>query len=95
MREVREAYAELAGVTTGSRIAASPSAAVTIVEPRAGSSLPGSVRLNREQRRMQNHLDHIAAELGMEHIPAETINDGVLADLEARVDDYIRRPDGR
>ena len=94
MREAREAFEGLSTVTTGSRLG-STSSAVTIVEPRAGSSLSGDALIYRLQRRMQGHLDHITAVLGIDRIDAETITDGELSDLEEQVRTYNLRPESR
>ena len=89
MREAREAFGDLAQVTTGSRLANSPSPAVTIVEPRAGSSVSGDAHIYRTQRRMQDHLDYVTSRLGIDRIEAETVTASMLADLEARVEEYV------
>ena len=94
MREAREAFEGLSTVTTGSRLG-STSSAVTIVEPRAGSSLSGDALIYRLQRRMQGHLDHITAVLGIDRIDAETITDGELSDLEEQVRTYNLRLQSR
>ena len=73
MREAREAFEDLPTVSTGSRIGNDPSSAVTIVEPRAGSSMSGDALIRRAQRRLQSHLDHITAKLGIDGIEAETV----------------------
>ncbi len=91
MREAREAFGDLAQVTTGSRLGTSPSSAVTIVEPRAGSSVSADAHIYRTRRRMQDHLDYVTSRLGMERVEAETITASTLADLEARVQDYVRQ----
>jgi hypothetical protein len=89
MREAREAFGDLAQVTTGSRLGTSPSSAVTILEPRAGSGVSVDAHIYRAQRRMQDHLDYVTSRLGMERIEAETVTATVLGDLEARVQDYV------
>jgi hypothetical protein len=91
MREAREAFQDLSTVTTGSRIGNNPSSAVTIVEPRAGSSMSGDALVHRTQRRMQDHLDHITATLGIDRIQAETVTAGQLTDLEDQVRAYVGR----
>jgi hypothetical protein len=91
MREAREAFGDLAQVTTGSRLGTSPSSAVTIVEPRAGSSVSADAHIYRTRRRMQDHLDYVTSRLGMERVEAETITASTLADLEARVQEYVRQ----
>lgn len=93
MREAREAFDDLSTVTTGSRLGSSPSSAVTIVEPRAGSSMSGDALIHRTQRRMQDHLNHITSKLGIDRIEAETVTAGQLTDLEERVRAYIGRLD--
>lgn len=93
MREAREAFRDLSTVTTGSRIGNNPSSAVTIVEPRAGSSMSGDALIYRTQRRMQGHLDHITAKLGIDRIEAETVTAGQLTDLEDQVRAYVGRLD--
>lgn len=90
MREAREAFQDLSTVTTGSRIGNNPSSAVTIVEPRAGS-MSGDALIHRRQRRMQDHLDHITAKLGIGRIEAETVTAGQLTDLEDQVRAYVSR----
>ena len=65
MREAREAFEDLTQVTTGSRIGGSPSSAVTIVEPRAGSSQSGDALIYRTHHRMQLHLDNFTATLAV------------------------------
>lgn len=92
MREAREAFQDLSTVTTGSRIGNNPSSAVTIVEPRAGS-MSGDALIHRRQRRMQDHLDHITAKLGIGRIEAETVTAGQLTDLEDQVRAYVSRLD--
>jgi hypothetical protein len=94
MREAREAFEDLSQVTTGSRLGG-PSSAVTIVEPRAGSSLSGDALIYRLEHRMQGHLDHITATLGIDRIEAETVTAGELSHLEEQIRDYLRRPDAR
>lgn len=94
MREAREVFEDLSQVSTGSRLG-SPASAVTIVEPRAGSSLSGDALVYRQQRRMQGHLDHITRELGIDRIDAETVTAGALSDLEDQVREYIQRPVSR
>jgi len=93
MREAREAFQDLSTVTTGSRLGNSTSSAVTIVEPRAGSSMSGDALIHRRQRRMQDHLDHITAKLGIGRIEAETVTAGQLTDLEDQVRAYVNRLD--
>ena len=78
-------------VSTGSRLG-NPASAVTIVEPRAGSSLSGDALIYRQQRRMQGHLDHITGVLELDRIDADTVTAGELSDLEEQVREYIRRP---
>jgi hypothetical protein len=95
MREVREAHDELAGIGTGSRLGASSSSPMMILEPRARSSLSRDALIHRVQQRVQEHLDNITAELGMQRIPAETLDAGELEDLEVRVEDHLRRTDER
>lgn len=89
MREAREAFGDLGQVTTGSRLGNSPSSAVTIVEPRAGSSVSGDAHIYRTQRRMQDHLDYVTSRLGIDRIEAETVTASMLSDLEARVEEYV------
>ena len=91
LREVREAFEEISGITTGSRLGTSSSSAVTILEPRAGSSLSGDALKYRLQRHMQDHLDHITSDLGIGYIDAETVDRGQLADLEDRMEEYVQR----
>lgn len=93
MREAREAFKDLSTVTTGSRLGGSPGSAVTIVEPRAGSSMSGDALIHRTQRRMQDHLDHVTSTLGIDRIEAETVTAGQLADLEEQVRAYVGRLD--
>ena len=95
MRAAREAFDDLSRITTGSRIGKSPSSAVTIVQPRSGSSLSGDAYIHRIQRRMQDHLDYVTSRLGLERIDAETVTAATLADLEARVQDYVGTLDTR
>lgn len=92
VREVRDAFQDLAGVTTGSRIGSNLSSAVTIVEPGSGSIISAEERRRRDLRRMQKYLDYITANLGMERIAAEDVNAARMSELEARVDEYLRRP---
>ena len=94
MREAREAFEGLAQLTTGSRLG-NPSSAVTIVEPRAGSSLSGDALIYRLQRRMQGHLDHVTGVLGIDRIDAENVTADELSDLEERVRDYTQRLQSR
>ena len=94
MREAREAFEDLTQVTTGSRLG-SPASAVTIVEPRAGNTQSGDALIHRVQRRMQGHLDHITATLGIDRIEAETLSAGDLSALERQVRDYVRQPEAR
>ena len=94
MREAREEFENLTQVSTGSRLG-STSSAVTIVEPRTGSSLSGDVLIHRSLRRMQAFLDNITAILGIDRIDAETVTAGELADLEDLVRDYVQRIDAR
>ena len=95
MREARAAFEDLTQVsTTGSRLG-SPGSAVTIVEPRAGSSLSGDALLYRLRQRMQGHLDHITGALGIDRIDAETVTSAQLSNLEEQVREYNRRPDPR
>lgn len=91
MRDARAAFEDLQQVTTGSRLGGSPVTAVTIVEPRAGTSVPGDVRIQRVQRRMQSHLDYVTAQLGIDRIEAEAVSRSTLVDLDARVRDYLAR----
>ena len=95
MREAREAFGDLSRVTTGSRISNSPSSAVTIVEPRAGSSVSGDAHIHRVQRRMQDHLDYVTSRLGLEPMEADTVTAAELSDLEARVQEYVSTLDPR
>lgn len=94
MREAREAFESLSQVSTGTRLEG-PSSAVTIVEPRAGSSLSGDMLIYRLQRRMQGHLDHITGVLGIDRINVEAVTAGGLSDLEEQVRDYNRQPGSR
>ena len=94
LREAREAFEDLTQVTTGSRLG-SPASAVTIVEPRAGNTQSGDALIHRVQRRMQGHLDHITATLGIDRIEAETLTAGELSALERQVQDYVRQPETR
>ena len=94
MREAREEFENLQQVSTGSRLG-SPSSAVTIVEPRAGSALSGDALMHRTQRRMQAHLDSITAKIGIASVDAKTVTAGELASLEEQVRDYVQRPDAR
>ena len=94
MREAREAFEDLSQVSTGSRLGG-PGSAVTIVEPRAGSSLSGDALIYRLQRRMQGHLDHITGALGSDRINAETVTSAELSDLEEQVREYNRQPESR
>lgn len=94
MREAREEFENLTQISTGSRLG-STSSAVTIVEPRTGSSLSGDVLIHRSLRRMQAFLDNITAILGIDRIDAETVTAGELADLEDLVRDYVQRIDAR
>lgn len=94
MREAREAFENLEQVTTGSRIGGSPSSAVTIVEPRAGSQ-SGDALIYRTQRRMQRHLDNVTATLGIARVSAENLKAGELSRLEEQVREYVERLDGR
>jgi len=89
MRDAREAFEDLRQVTTGSRLGGSPVTAVTIVEPSAGTSVPGEVRVQRARRRMQSHLDYVTAQLGIDRIEAEAARRSTLAELDARVRDYL------
>lgn len=89
MRGAREAFEDLRQVTTGSRLGGSPVTAVTIVEPNAGNSVPGEVRVQRARRRMQSHLDYVTAQLGIDRIEAEAASRSTLAELDARVRDYL------
>jgi hypothetical protein len=89
----REAYEDLSTAITGSRLGNSPSSAVMIVEPGTGSSMSGDAWIHRTRRRMQDHLDHITAKLGIDRIEAETITAGQLADLEDQVRAYVGRLD--
>lgn len=91
MRDARAAFEDLQQVTTGSRLGGSPVTAVTIVEPRAGTSVPGDVRIQRVQRRMQSHLDYVTAQLGIDRIEAEAVSRSTLVDLDSRVRDYLAR----
>jgi len=93
MREVRKNYDDLASMATGSRLG-NPSAAVTIVRPRAGSSMSGDAYFREAHRRMQEHLDHITAVLGIERIEGE-ISGAELSSLERKVNDYVARVDDR
>ena len=94
MREAREAFEDLQQVTTGSRISGSPSSAVTIVEPRAGSQ-SGDALIYRTQRRMQQHLDNVTATLGVARVSAENLTAGELSRLEEQVREYVGQIDGR
>ena len=95
MREVRAAFGDLTQLTTGSRISNNPSSPATIVEPRSGSSLSADAYNRRVQRRMQDHLDYVTSRLGLERIEAETVTAATLADVEARVQDYVSTLDPR
>jgi hypothetical protein len=92
MREVREAFDDLVQVTTGSRISGSPSSAVTIVEPRAGSQ-SGDALIHRTQHLMQRHLDNVTGTLGIARHSAETLTAGELSNLEEQVRDYVEQLD--
>jgi hypothetical protein len=94
MREAREAFEDLEQVTTGSRIGGSPSSAVTIVEPRAGSQ-SGDALIYRTQQRMQRHLDNVTATLGVTRLSAESLTAGELSSLENQVQEYVERLDKR
>ena len=89
MREARAAFEALQQVITGSRLGGSPTSAVTIVDPRAGSRVTSDAHDYRTQRRMQRHLDFVTSRLGMDGIEAETVTASKLADLEARVQEYV------
>jgi len=93
MREARKNFEDLSTIATGSRLG-SPSAAVTIVRPRAGSSMSGDAYYRDVHRRMQEHLDHVTAVLGIERIEGD-ISAAELASLEERVRDYVARVDDR
>ena len=94
MREAREAFDDLEQVTTGSRIGGSPSSAVTIVEPRAGSQ-SGDALIYRTQQRMQRHLDNVTGTLGVARLSAENLTAGELSSLERQVQDYVEQLDER
>ncbi len=94
MREAREAFEDLAQVTTGSRIGGNSSSAVTIVEPRAGSQ-SGDALIYRTQQRMQRHLDNVTATLGVARLSAETLTVGELSDLAEQVQEYVEQLDKR
>ena len=94
MHAAREAFDDLSKGITGSRLGG-PSSAVTIVEPRVGNSLSGDALFQRLERRMQNHLDHLTALLGIDRIEAQTLTAGELSALETQVQDYVRRPETR
>ena len=87
-------FDDLSQVTTGSRLGG-PSSAVTIVEPRAGNSLSGDALFHRLQRRMQSHLDHITATLGIDRIEAETLTAGDCPAWNSRYRITSRRPTTR
>lgn len=95
MRETREAFADLSQGITGSRLGGRPSAAVTIVEPRAGGSQSGDALIRRTQQRMQRHLDIITATLGVARISADTLTAAELANLERQVQEFVERLDER
>jgi hypothetical protein len=91
MRAARAAFEALQQAVTGSRLGSNPASAVTIVEPRAGTSVSSDVRTHRIQRRMQRHLDYVTSQLGMEEIEAEDVTESMLSDLEVRVEGYVGR----
>ena len=95
MRVAREAFDDLKQLSTGSRLGNLPASAVTIVEPRAGTSVSGDVLAFRLRQGMQNHLDRVTAVLGIDRIDAETVTSAELSDLEDRVREYNRRPETR
>ena len=92
MREAHDEFDNLRRELTGSRLART-SSAMTIVEPRAGGSLPGDAYVDRAQRRLQGHLDNVTRMLGIERVDAEGLTTGDLAGLEAQVRDYVGRLD--
>jgi hypothetical protein len=94
MREAREEFKSLSQVTTGSRLGRT-SSAVTILEPRAGSSLSSEIVIRNMQRRMQGHLDNVTARLGVARIDAETVTASDLATLEEQVRAHVSRVDAR
>jgi hypothetical protein len=44
---------------------------------------------------MQDHLDYVTSRLGVEPLEAETVTAATLADLEARVQEYVGTLDTR
>lgn len=94
MREARKAFDDISQVITGSRLGGT-SSAVTIVEPRGGTSQPADALIRRTQRRMQDYLDYITATLGVDRVDAETVTAGELGDLDEQVQAYIRRLEDR
>ena len=93
MRLVRDDYESMIESSTGSRMG-SPISAVTIVRPRAGTSMSGDAYYGQVHRRMQKHLDHITATLEIEPVNADLVVDE-LADLERQVDAFVALIDDR
>ena len=94
MQAVLEEFEDLRQVFTGSRLGGS-SAALTIVEPRAGGSQSGDTFIRSAKLRMQGHLDKVTAMLGADRIDAETVTASELDALEESVREYILRMDER
>ncbi|MCK5325391.1 MAG: SEL1-like repeat protein [Woeseiaceae bacterium] len=93
MRLVRGDYESMIESSTGSRMGA-PTSPVTIVRPRAGTSMSGDAYYGQIHRRMQKHLDHITATLDIEPVNADLAVDE-LADLERKVDAFVALVDDR
>ena len=89
MREALEEFETMNQVSTGSRLS-NDSSAITIVDPRAGSTSSVDALVRRAQLRLQGHLDRIAATLGTDSIDAKHATLADLEDLEARVREYLR-----
>ena len=76
-------------ISTGSRLG-TDSSAITIVDPRPGSTSSVDALIRRAQVRLQRHLDRITQTLGIDSIDAKRVTLADLEDLEVQVREHLR-----
>jgi hypothetical protein len=89
MREALEEFENRPQISTGSRLG-NDSSAITIVDPRPGSTSSVDALVRRAELRLQRHLDRITTTLGVESIDAGHVTSEELEALAARVSDYLQ-----
>jgi len=89
MREALEEFENMPQISTGSRLG-NDSSAITIVDPRPGSTSSVDALVRRAQLRLQRHLDRITETLGIDGIDAKRVTLADLEDLEVQVSEHLR-----